>query len=345
MDIKIQNASENDLDKILEISELNKIINVKDTSAGFLVSGYTKEQYLDYLTKADCFYVAIVDNEVVGVLLAFYDNKIQEDEIVNNIIKYSLLSNFILVKQIFVNPKFSSYGIAKKLYNHLFQNMSDNISFATVIVDKPFNHASVKFHKKIGYEKIMNITPNEDYDGVIRNRSVWYKKSKKDKKSSIQELVRITTNDTSETKNVLLANLQNTTTLYMHEDNLNWTKLGMLVTFVFALCAGFNHYYEKQDPTSIVLAFIVVILGFAISILFDKKIHSGLMYMKSHKDNLKAIEDKIQHYCPNYERVISVKNKKIANNSSTSNIMNIVPHISYTIWAILLLLLFLKLLN
>lgn len=197
----------------------------------------------------------------------------------------------------------------------------------------------------MGFEKILQITPNADFDGEIRERSVWYKKSKINQHLSIQSLLRVKSIETSETKNILLANLQNTTALYTHEDNLNWTKLGMLVTFVFALCAGFSHYYEKSSLIATIIAFVIILLGFIISYLFDKKIHSGLMYMNSHKENLKLIESKLKYYCSNYERTIAVKNKNISEKSTTSNIMNIVPYISYIIWVSLLVLLFFKVLK
>lgn len=340
--IEIRNAIESDLDKIVEISELNTINNVDDTSSGFLVSGYTKKEYMDYLNTADHFYVATIEDEIVGVLLSFDQDKITENEIVNNIIKYAVTTNFILIKQIFVDPNYKGYGVSATLYEYLFEKIPESMSLATVIVDKPFNYASVKFHEKMGFEKIMGVIPDEDYDGVVRERSVWYKRSRSDKNVSLDKLLRIKVNDTSETQNVLLANLQNTTGLYTHEDTLNWTKLGMLVTFVFALCAAFGHYYEKSDTVSTILASIVVLLGFAISFLFDKKLHSGLMYMRSHKENIKAIENKLRYYCPHYERAIAIKNEKISNNSTTTNIMNIVPYISYAIWIVLLTLLLIK---
>ena len=341
--IEIRNAMEKDLDRIVEISARNTIDKVDDTAAGFLVSGYTKKEYLHYLDTADHFYVATIDNEIVGVLLAFDQEKIRENEIVNNIIKYAVTRDFILIKQIFVDPKYKGCGVSAKLYEYLFETTPDTVSFAAVIVDKPFNFASVKFHQKMGFEKIMDVLPDEDYDGEVRERGVWYKKSRSDRNVSLETLLRIKVNDTSETKNVLLTNLQNATGLYTHEDTLNWTKLGMLVTFVFALCAAFSHYYEKSDTVSSILASIVVLLGFAISFLFDKKIHSGLMYMKSHKENIKSIENKLRYFCPHYERTIAVKNEKISNNSATANIMNVVPYISYAIWVVLFILLLIKL--
>lgn len=341
--IKIRKSKYEDIDEILRISQLNTITNLKDTSSGFLVSGYTKEKYIEYLDSTECFYVAVIEEKIVGVLLGFNKESIQTSDIVNSLIKYSLTTEFVLIKQIFVDPEFHNKGVANELYNSFIETLPQETSLACVIVDTPFNFASVNFHTKMGFEKILQITPEADFDGTVRERSVWFRKSKKVKNLNTQSLLRVTSIDTSETKNVLLANLQNTTGLYTHEDNLNWTKLGMLVTFVFALCAGFSHYYEQKDFTSFVLASLIIILGFSISYLFDQKIKSGLMYMNNHKENLKKIESKLKHYCPNYERTIAVKNKKISEQSTTSNIMHAVPTISYFIWGFLSVLIIIKL--
>jgi predicted GNAT superfamily acetyltransferase len=338
-EIRIRKAKESDVDTIVKLSDINTIKNVQNSSNGFLVSGYQKEKYIAYIDDAQYFYVATIDEKIVGVLLAFDDSVIKPDEQVNNIIKYSLNEEFVLLKQIFVNPEYKNKGIASKLYKHFYKMIDDKLYIACAIVNEPVNYASIKFHEKEGFAYLLDVLPQADFDGVIRKRTIWIKKPK----SQVEEVrLKINSVDKSEIKNILLSNLQNTTALYTHEDNLNWTKLGMLVTFVFALSAGFSHYYEKNDPTSTLLAFLVLLLGFGITYLFGQKIKSGLMYMNSHKENVKRIENRLQSICPNYVRTIAIDNKKIANQSTTSNIMNMVPLISYAIWSVLFILLVFK---
>lgn len=137
---------------------------------------------------------------------------------------------------------------------------------------------------------------------------------------------------------LLLTNLQVAIGLYTHEDNLNWTKFGMLVTFVFALCAGFSHFYEQTDGTSFFISLLIIILGFVITFLFKQKISSGLTYMESHKEKVKTIEKKLYSLDSGYEKIIAVDNKKISTKSTTTNIMNNVPNISFLIWLALFVL-------
>jgi GNAT superfamily N-acetyltransferase len=333
--IIIKKAEENDIDEILKISKKNTITNIEDPSSGFLVSGYTKQQYLEYVGYADYFYVAKIDNKVVGVLLAFNDDKIKQSELVNSIIKNSVKHNFVLIKQIFVDPEFKGKKISAKLYNFLFETAPKDFDFAASIVGKPFNIASVKFHKKLGFNKLMSITPDADFDGEVRHRDIWYKKASEHRDIPLEEIMRVQVPHDEATVDRLCSNLGYAMGLYMHEDNLNWTKLGMLVTFVFALSAGFHAFYEQDSSISTLMSFLVIVLGFLITNLFSKKISSGIEYMGSHKNNVKIIERKLKYFEPNYERLIEVKNKNIANQSKTLNIMYKVPLVSYILFATL----------
>ena len=335
-EIIIKKAQEKDIDEILELSEKNTITNVEDKSSGFLVSGYSKEKYLDYITYADYFYTASIDDKIVGVLLAFHNDKIREDELVNSIIKHSVKHKFVLIKQIFVDPQYRGKSISANLYRFLFDATPEDYDFAASIVGKPFNIASVKFHEKLGFEKLMSITPEADFDGVVRHRDIWYKKASAHRGILLEDIMRVTMPNKEATTDRLYSNLEYAMGLYMHEDNLNWTKLGMLVTFVFALSAGFHAFYEQSGFISSLMAFLAIVLGFLITNLFSKKIASGIEYMGSHKNHVKSIERKLKYFEPHYERLIEIKNKNIANQSKTLNIMYKVPLVSYILFSTLL---------
>lgn len=141
----------------------------------------------------------------------------------------------------------------------------------------------------------------------------------------------------------ILDNLSNAIDLYLHEDNLNWTKLAMLVSFTFAFMTAFFVLFEQ--PYSIVnsaLSIFLISFGIFITYMFDVKIKSGQHYMSSHKKKVQKIERILQYFKPNHVMLINIQDSKISNTSVTLQFMKLLPQISYAVWIVCYLLVFYK---
>ena len=123
--------------------------------------------------------------------------------------------------------------------------------------------------------------------------------------------------------------------LYTHEDNLNWTKLGLLVTFMFALTTAFNHLIGKSAEelglVGIFTGIMVIIIGHVIIELFKKKIESGLNYMQQHKESVKKLDLLIQIQYPRCPSILN-GNKRISGKSATAKGMKWIPLICRIGW-------------
>ena len=134
--------------------------------------------------------------------------------------------------------------------------------------------------------------------------------------------------------------------LYNHEDNLNWTKFGMLISFMMALFAAFSFIWEKGNETIyLIMGVTIIIFGFLINYIFSEKIKSGLMFMQSHKEKAKHFEGKLYWLNPELSPILNIENKRISGRSKTVTLMQYIPIMSYVIWTGCSILLILKKFN
>ena len=130
---------------------------------GFFVSGFTLDNYNDFIGRYDHFIVAIIDGAVVGFIMAYSSERIVicEKEKINLHIRDNVAkSEYVLVKQICVSKDHGNKGIGSILYKEMcarviLQNLfcREQRSLYTVIVADPPNIPSTRFHCKIGYKK------------------------------------------------------------------------------------------------------------------------------------------------------------------------------------------------
>jgi len=168
----IISATETFVDQIIYIANSYQIANLTKNEIdklGFLVSGYDRKEYLSYLKYADYFYLHIVDGNVAGFILAYSDQYIKENEWLNSKIKLNESESFVLIKQICVAREYLGKGIAKKLYEFLFEQMVQFICYAVIVIE-PLNLPSINFHEKLSFKKQFEDLPS---DGL--KRGVWRK--------------------------------------------------------------------------------------------------------------------------------------------------------------------------
>jgi predicted GNAT superfamily acetyltransferase len=170
--LKIRKAQPEDLPHIKQIAELNSLQNLSQKEAkkqGFLVSGFKTEEYEDFINRVDHFYVLTIDENIEAFLLAYSSQHIKPYEELNLHIKNNHCSDFILSKQIGVNPPKMSQGLATKLYNHLF-SLTAPLPTYTVTVMKPINKRSNRFHEHIGFQKKFKYMPPDGKKRLIWKR-------------------------------------------------------------------------------------------------------------------------------------------------------------------------------
>ena len=137
-----------------------------DSDEGFLVSGYSQEDYSEFLKNFEHFYVALVDERVIGFVFAYSCKEIGDKSLSEKISRFAS-GDCLLVKQVCVHPGFKGKGVGSKLYCHLRKLSPDSDLFAAIVV-KPMNLSSAAFHEKAGFKKVFDFTP---VDGI--SRGMW----------------------------------------------------------------------------------------------------------------------------------------------------------------------------
>jgi predicted GNAT superfamily acetyltransferase len=233
---------------------------------GFLVSGYSQAVYRRRLTTAEHFYVAVKGGEVVGFVLAYSDANLESDEWLNHRIRGEF-GGFLVIKQVCVAEHAARQGIASRLYRHVLGQWHTSPVIAAV-VSEPENLASAAFHRSMGFEHLIELTPP---GGVPRK--VWIIRPHREM--------------------MLHAQYEVAVDLYKHEDDTNWNKLNnfFYITAALAAAAGFafndsgdNHSFSNH------LALGVAVVGFVSSLSFAEMLLWGRRYLLDRKNSVVKME-------------------------------------------------------
>lgn len=272
------------------------------------------------------------EGEIVGFLLAYKTESIKETETLNKLLQVNLIVPFVLIKQIVVAASESGKGVAAKLYRKLYQAVPER-GYAAAIVTEPLNKPSIRFHEKRKFQHLCDILPPTDADGVSRNRAIWYR-GVAGTESELPAM-RMYMPNRCEDMTSLLEKAHIGVAFYNHEDNLNWTKLGMLVTFMMALFAAASYLLNQPaNYESLFMSSMLVVFGLYINGLFWLKINSGLMFMQSHKVRLKGVEGKLLALNPNLTAYINISNDLVARKSRTAKLLEHLPLVSMLLWVV-----------
>ncbi|MEA3588338.1 hypothetical protein J6I75_08240 [Pseudidiomarina sp. 1APP75-27a] len=323
--ISIRPAQHDDVPALHALAEswlLKNLPRPEDT--GFLISNFSQDKYHAYIDSAEYFWVAEEDGKLGGFLLAYTSDSIQPDEVVNSCLRYSVVEPFTLIKQICATGEVR--GATRALYQKLFAEMSTDLALAAV-VNEPLNTRSIEFHRKTGFHHLVDLQPPPDYDAVVRTRSIWYFS-----KASQQPQMRMAQCDKHELVQHLIEKQQGITALYTHEDNLNWTKLGMLVTFMTAFMTAFAFLIERpQTPTNTWTAVMLIAFGYVINFLFYTKLKSGLTFFDRHKKTLRRFDEAINAIIPSLPHFLDTTTR---NRSATVRVMVALPVFSLVLWTV-----------
>ncbi len=315
----VRSANIADAERIYIIAQQNSLSKLKGKKLthGFLVSNYTLETYKEYITKNRYFYVLENETEICAFLLAFTREEINANELVNRKILAYCNENFIVIKQICVATDYHHQGCGRQLYNYLIDEIQENL-FASVVID-PMNYPSIEFHEKLGFRVAFTITPEDKMKRAVFFRS-----------NNIVNFY---------DKDVVLNQYERAVDLYIHEDNLNWSKLNnffYITGGIFAIAA----LWPKVDSYLTFSVFIMVLsfLGMVSSFLFRIALGSGIDYMHARKQAVVDIEN-VLHQLKGI-RVVSryydeeFKNKRLKK-SPTTKVMKNIPVILFALWALI----------
>ncbi len=186
--VTVRKACLSDLDAILEIA--STVGNDrKDSSQGFLVDDYlndrgkTRKKMRNALNGLDHFYLAEIDGEAVGFLMAYC----KEEWLLENPgwieavnwhpgFRKNLLKNFAVVDKTAIRSDLTGKGIGSELYVRLSEELravSIRTLLAETIIDPVPNFASLNFRKKQRY--LMAGMRYEFYNSKIYTDLVYYK--------------------------------------------------------------------------------------------------------------------------------------------------------------------------
>lgn len=141
----------------LGVTEANEL-----TAAGYLVSDFAKDDYAAFVETADYFHVAEGSvGEIMGFALAYSSRLVDPlKEWTNSLLRQTFQEPFVIVKQVAVERAHVSRGVGTALYEYL-QAATDRPIYAAVATE-PRNEPSERFHRRMGFEPVLEITPPTD---------------------------------------------------------------------------------------------------------------------------------------------------------------------------------------
>ena len=143
MNFKIEYTSSTELDQILELNQ----------QALPAVSSVTKKEMEHFLSIVDYFKSLIIDQRVVGFLIALTPGK--DYHSVNYQWFEHKYKSFMYVDRIVITPTHQGKGFGTTFYNDLSKSTDQTITKITCEVNlKPTNEESMLFHKKYGFEQV-----------------------------------------------------------------------------------------------------------------------------------------------------------------------------------------------
>lgn len=310
--MRIRKARTSDTAEIYRIASANHIDRVDSSNNGFLVSGFSEADYVDKVRNLEHFYVLEVKKKVKAFIFAYKKEDVKAKDKVNSSYFEHADGDFSIIKQICVDKDGQSKGYGTMLYNYIVDVLTGTIYVA--VVSEPYNEASVNFHLKNGFKLAYEIEADDK-----RTRQIYRYERALTKKEY---------ND-----NLLEQQYQVAVDLYLHEDNLNWSKLNNLFYLTGGLVVALSVLASLSVQNLFVSIFVVSLLGFVSALLFSVTIASGVKYMNSRKQSVMDIEKIIiEKKGTNVVIPAHGRYNKLLTLSPTSKVMVYIPRLILATW-------------
>lgn len=282
----IRKATTADIDNVYEIAREQAAVieNGRIIKPG-LVSGYDEEMYKKCVESASYFYVLECGGSISSFLLGVHSNDSVPEGIdianLRTLIRQSSRNDdetFILIKQIATATTQHGSWHARMLYQHLKILGRCAPLYAAIIISPP-NIASARLHEDAGFITAFEFTDEQD----SFRRAYW----------------RCSRIDEEKHPDLLLHQHTLASSLYKHEDDLNWKKLSALFYISGALIAGMALLFRAISSNVLtnniifMIALVLTLLGAATSGYFVIALRSGVRYMLQRKQTLIDIDCEI----------------------------------------------------
>ena len=164
--IRIRSADLTDAEGVFQLAEsMMHDPSARDPAqeGGFLVSGYSRRQYEEFVTQLDHFYVAtrVSTEAVVGFVVAYSNQEAYKGDWTTSLLLHIHRGPFMVIKQVAVAQDERGSGIASALYDHILNQANGRPVFAAVVTDPP-NDASNRLHLRMGFEPLFEATPPDE---------------------------------------------------------------------------------------------------------------------------------------------------------------------------------------
>lgn len=363
MQIKVRHAIQSDLEQVFAISR--SLGQERDPSKGFLVSDYPMETYETFYASSynataepSVFFLVACDDvsdRPAAFLIAYssefivsatmFDGFTTERRLIE---RFGADQEFTVIKQISVDASHIGQGLGSKLYDALFHaltsreksttspNAIDPARYSAVsdvfvaIMRKPENQRSARFHASYGFLPVLSFgnpvgepVSEREVLHVTAQTALQFKRDSLDLEKGVSGL---------------RTSLENATMLYLHEDNLNWTKLQYMSQYFAALVAAqfilptLRQTLPEEVALYVLLAghlMLTVLLGYVLQSL-SAKIRSGLRFMASHKRAVLITEAKLQHRTAAFYPAVS----RVPRQSRTVILISFAKIIFGSIWVL-----------
>jgi L-amino acid N-acyltransferase YncA len=314
--MRFENMKKEQIEDIYSISESYDLSKGNENERGFLVSSFSKKDYLSFFEDEKKYmYVAIDQSKALGFIYGYFIENADTSKS-SEIIKQMGNNTDFVVKQICVH-KDSPKGTGTFLMEMLIKLVDGDIYLA--IVSRPLNITSLLFHKKMGFVEVARIIEKDELGRII--------------------MVRYKHQESSSFAEAGLVQYQTAVELYKHEDQLTWTKFNFSVitngAILSILVPNLSSSINKPVFIFLVIAVILINIGYIYTIKM------GRIYLQKRKKDAMNLEDRLHHIGLAYMIKNTINNKKlktIMDNSSTRFVQYIIPMIFIIGWIVILIL-------
>jgi ribosomal protein S18 acetylase RimI-like enzyme len=325
MTTAIRNATESDVPAVAKLASKLALVagEAGSQKGGFLVSGFTNAEYSQFVATAEHFYVCVEDDIITGFLLAYSAQSVDPANTVESLLKYVYIDDFVLIKQIAVDPEHNRTGVGTRLYRFLIERMPNTALLSAIVLDPP-NAASVHFHERFEFRYLLDVKADDGLPRGIWHRPVQGRENEKGP-------LRIGVADQTSTVDRLQCQWEVAAQLYCHEDNLNWAKIASLLTLVVLLGAAFSFFWQfPPAPDSAFPVWGLLFLGLIVHGIYILSIASGLRYMMARKECVIKLEERIAERDGNMVPLVT----KTKGPSITARLLYVFPFLSLITWSV-----------
>ncbi|MCC5980099.1 MAG: hypothetical protein JJU26_00095 [Oceanicaulis sp.] len=325
---EFRTLQQGDIDDLIALSGQLALKPGSD-STSFLVSNFTRAEYQRFLSHKDVTCLGAFESDtgaLAGFLIAYgcaYASTLGPDTSEAVIVSaVGQECRFKVIKQVGIHIDHHGKGLGRALYEAFFRSTSASYVFAAIVEQPVENAGSKKFHAALGFAPVLQSSPaNTHYESQIIN-TIWLRQ--------LRPPVPLPSGPDTLSQEILAQHLEHARLLYMHEDQLNWVKLGTLLTLMFAILTA--SWFLLASPVSWTTAGASIILsglGLISLLAIRSKMRSGAAFLASHKTALRLTEAMLAaRYSPLLSPIWHVPLK-----SQSVEWLTRLPTISLAIWA------------